>query len=483
MTSYGVLLITSIVFSLASCTVGPDYVRPTAEVPAAYKGPGGWKQAEPKDTLSRGPWWEIFNDPRLNGLEEQISVSNQNVAAAEAQLRQAQALVQATRAGAFPSITAGASASRSRKSGNLGGPLAPGAGSDYQIPVNASWELDVWGRVRRSVEASEAGAAASAADLASVRLSSQAALAQYYLQLKTLRAQKGLLDEAVLQYQTSLDLTQNRYTAGVAARVDVLQAETQLKSTKAQAIDLNVQISQLQNAIAVLIGKPASDFSIDNISSEMTIPPVPAGLPSELLERRPDIASAERRMAAANAQIGVAKAAYYPTISLSGVAGLEASSLAKWLSWPSRFWAVGSSLSESLFDGGLRSARDKQAVAVYDASVAAYRQAVLTGFQEVEDNLSALRVLQEEAVIQDEAVSAAQQTVTVTMNQYRSGTVSYLNVIIAQAAELTSRRTSLDILGRRSTATVALIKALGGGWDPASLSLAGPGGKGETNRK
>ncbi|MGC2062408.1 MAG: efflux transporter outer membrane subunit [Thermodesulfovibrionales bacterium] len=470
-----------IFISLASCTVGPDYVKPSAEVPVAYKESAGWKLAEPKDTQRRGAWWGIFNDPQLNELEELIPVANQNVVAAEAQLRQARALVQATRAGAFPSITAGASATRSRRSGNLGSSLSSGAGSDYQIPVDASWELDLWGRIRRSVEANEAEVQASAADLASVRLSAQAALAQYYFQLRTLRTQKELLDEAVSQYQRSLDLTQNRYAAGVAAKVDVLQAETQLKSTKAQAIDLKVQIAQLQHAISVLIGKPASDFSIDNFRFGMTIPSVPVGLPSELLERRPDIASAERRMAAANAQIGVAKAAYFPTIRLSAAAGLEASSLARWISWPSRFWAVGSTLSETVFDAGLRSAQNKQAVAVFDASVAAYRQTVLVGFQEVEDNLSALRTLQEEATIQDEAVAAARQTLEVTVNQYRSGTVSYLNVIVAQTAELASRRTSLDIFGRRSAATVFLIKALGGGWDPSSSGLTKEGGSGSAN--
>jgi len=466
--------------TLASCTVGPDYVKPVVEVPAAYKEAAGWKLAEPKDTRSRGAWWEIFNDPQLNELEERIPAANQTVAGAAAQLQQAQALVQATRAGAFPSLTAGASATRSRRSGNVGNSgnsLPSGATSDYQIPVNASWELDLWGRIRRAVEATEAEVQASTADLASVRLSAEASLAQFYLQMRNLQAQMKLLDETVSQYQKSLDLTQNRYAAGVAAKVEVLQAEAQLKSTRAQAVDLNVQIAQLQHAIAVLIGRPASDFSIDNARSGITIPSVPAGLPSELLERRPDIASAERRMAAANAQIGVAKAAYFPTIRLSGSAGLEASSLAKWISWPSRFWAVGASLSETVFDAGLRNAQNKQAAAVFDASVAAYRQAVLTGFQEVEDNLAALRILQEESMTQDEAVAAARQALEITMNQYRSGTVSYLNVIIAQATELAGRRTSLEIVGRRSTATVFLVKALGGGWDASALNLAEEAGR------
>ncbi|HEY6008932.1 MAG TPA: efflux transporter outer membrane subunit [Geobacteraceae bacterium] len=457
--------------ALAACTVGPDYVRPTVEVPPVFKEMSSWKVAQPRDHVSRGKWWEIFNDPQLNILEEQVNVSNQNLAVAEAQFRQAQALVQVARAGYFPTVTAGASASRARRPvTTTSGSTVATTTSDYTLPLDVTWEVDIWGRVRRSVEAGRASAEASAADLEAVRLSIQAVLAQNYLQLRTLDADKQQLDTTVAYYRRSLELTQNRYASGVVSRSDVLLAETLLKTTEAQAIDVGVQRAQLEHAIALLLGRPASSFALAFAPLTAVPPDIPAALPSQLLERRPDIAAAERRVAAANAQIGFAEAAYYPTISLSGAVGFEASDLAKWLDWPSRFWSLGASVSETLFEGGLRGAQTEQARAAYDATVATYRQTVLTGFQEVEDNLSTLRILEQEARVQEEAVSAARRTREIVTNQYKAGIVSYLEVIVAQAATLNNERTAIDIAGRRLSASVLLVKALGGGWHAASLT-------------
>ena len=464
---------------LSGCAVGPDYVRPPAEVPASYKEIEGWKVAEPKDHLIRGAWWEIFNDPYLNSLEDQANRSNENIAVAEAQLSQARALVRIAEAGYFPTVTIGASVIRSLNSSAVGGSTrgststvsssgtsgSGGAVSDYVLLGAVSWEPDLWGRIRRTVESSQASAQASAADLEATRLLVQAELAQDYFLLRTLDTQKQLLDTTVKDFQKSLDLTKNRYARGVASKADVLLAETQLKTTEAQAIDIGVLRAQLENAIAVLVGKPASVFSIPVSLATLIPPEIPVGVPSDLLERRPDIASAERRMAAANAQIGVAVAAYYPAVTLSASGGFAGSNLSDWLKWPSRFWAVGASISEVVFEGGLRRAQTAQARAAYDATVASYREIVLTGFQEVEDNLAALRILQDEAQVQEEAVKAAQQTVTVTTNQYKLGTVNYLGVIVAQVAEKNSEITAINILGRRMAAVVLLIKALGGGWN------------------
>ena len=340
--------------------------------------------------------------------------------------------------------------------------------SDFLLPVNLSWEADVWGRIRRTVEASRGSAEASAADLESARLSAQSGLAQAYFQLRTVDTQIQLFEETVKSFQKALDLTQNRYGGGVAGKADVLQAQTQLESTKAQLIDLGVQRSQLEHAIALLIGKPASSFTLVAAPFKPVPPAVPIGLPSELLERRPDIAAAERRVAAANAQIGVAKAAFFPRITLSLLGGYESGDFSTWFNWPSHFWSLGAALAQPLFAGGSIQALSDQARAAYDGTVASYRQTVLTGFQEVEDNLAALRILEQEARVQDAAVKAAQQFLTVTMNQYQAGTVSYLNVIVAQTATLANERAAVDIAGRRMTATVLLIKALGGGWTSAS---------------
>jgi len=458
---------------LAACTVGPDYVRPTADTPAAFKEMEGWKTAQPRDQELRGKWWETFNDALLNNLEEQISVSNQNLAQAAAQFRQARALVQSARAGFMPTVSAGAAVTRSQSSSgfisqnqNLN---ARGPSTGYSLSLDAVWEADLWGRVRRTVESNEAGAQASAADLEALRLSIQAELAQNYFQLRALDAQKQLFDDTITAYQRSLTLTQNQYTAGVVAKVDVIQAQTQLKTTQAQALDIGVQRAQLEHAIALLIGKPASTYSLAVAPLTAAPPALPVGIPSSLLERRPDIAAAERRMAAANAQIGVAQAAYYPSLTLSASGGYQSSSFSNWLTAPSRFWSLGPALAQTLFDGGLRRAQTDQAIAAYDANVAGYRQTVLTGFKEVEDNLVALRILEEEAAIQDEAVRNARQSVALTANQYKAGIVSYLNVVTVQATALANERTAVDVLNRRLAASVLLIKALGGGWNASGL--------------
>ncbi len=455
--------------ALTACAVGPGYVKPRAvtELPASFKELAGWKVTTPQDDRLQEKWWQRYNDPQLNDFEERLTVSSQTIRQAEAQYRQASALVRSARAGYYPGASLGASATRSRRSANAPGSsqsVSSGPVSDFQLPLSLAWEIDLWGRVRRTVEASEATAAASADDLAGVRLSMQAALAADYFQLRVLDTQKGVLDETVANYQKFLELTRNRYQSGVAAKSDLLQAQTQLKNAAAQAIDLGLQRAQLEHAIAVLLGVPASEFSL--ASNPITKPPpaVPMIIPSELLEKRPDIAAAERRMAAANAQIGVAKAAYFPILTLSAAGGRESSSIANWLAWPSRFWSVGPAVSENLFDGGLRRSQSEQAQAAYDATVAAYRQTVLTAFQDVEDNLAALRILEAEARVQDEADLAAVQTTAVIANQYQAGIVGYLNVISAQTTELANRKLSLSILERRLVASVQLIKALGGGW-------------------
>ncbi len=453
--------------AFSACTVGPDYVRPTVETPAAYKETGTWKAAEPGDHIPRGQWWEVFGDPQLNALEEQVNISNLNIRVAEAQFRQAQALVQASRAGYFPLVTGDISATRSHASSGLTNrstTIGGATNTDHNLSFNASWEADVWGRVRRLVESSEASAQASAADLESARLSAQAALAQDYFLLRVADAQKDLLERTVAAYERSLQIVRNQYAAGVVTKADVAQAETQLKTTQAQAIDTGVQRAQLEHAIALLVGKAPADFSIVPAALADTLPAIPPGVPSALLERRPDIAAAERRVATANAQIGVAKAAFFPALTLSAAAGYESASIGQWLTLPNRFWSLGPALAQTIFDGGLRRAQSDQAVAAYDATVATYRQTVLGAFQEVEDNLAALRILEQEAQVQDDAVKSARQSVVLTTNQYRAGTVSFLNVVVVQAAALLNERTALNIQGRRLTASVLLITALGGGW-------------------
>lgn len=474
---------------VAGCTVGPDYVRPSAPVPQAYKEGLAWQPARPSDHVARGNWWVAFGDPELDRLIAQINLTNQTLIASEAQFRQAVALAEQSRAAFFPTVTAGLQETRSRPSGTTGPVIGQAASKRtiYSLPINFSWEADLWGRIRRSVEAGESSAQASAADLENARLSLQAQLAQDYFQLRALDSQRRLLEKTLEGYAKSLELTNNRYRAGVAARVDVAQAETQLKQTHAQMIDLGVQRAQLEHAIATILGTVPSGFSIAPAELYAQPPAVPTGLPAELLERRPDIAAAERRVAAANAQIGVAAAAWFPTATLSAAYGFQSATAAQWFTLPSRFWSIGPALAETIFDGGRRRAVGDQAVAIYDASVANYRQAVLTGFQEVEDNLAALRILEEEGRVQAEATAAAQQVLDVSLNQYKAGIATYLQVITAQATLLTNQRTSADVLARRMTASVLLVKALGGGWaaavpDSAELRRRADSGRAATSR-
>jgi NodT family efflux transporter outer membrane factor (OMF) lipoprotein len=457
---------------LFGCAVGPDYKRPDVTVPVAFKELKGWKQAQPRDQETAAGWWMVFNDPLLNTLEEQVSISNQSLAQAEARYRQALALVQGARANYFPQVSTAAAFTRSRPSGN-NGTLGTDTTNQHQLSLNAGWEVDIWGRVRRQVESSRASAQASAADLQALRLSLQAEVAQNYFLLRTLDAQKRNLDDTVAAYQKALDLTKNRYAAGVTARADVVLATTQFKTSQAQAIDIGVQRSQLEHAIALLIGKAPADFSISPAPVSTILPQIPAVIPSELLERRPDVASAERAIAAANAQIGVAKAAYFPALTLSASMGYQSTALANLFAAPSFFWALGpAALSQALFDGGARKAQTAQAVAAHEATVAAYRQTVLASFQQVEDNLSTLRILGDEAHVQDEAVNSARESVLLTTNQYKAGIVSYLNVIATQSIALANERTALGISGQRLTAAVLLIKALGGGWNASELAAA-----------
>jgi NodT family efflux transporter outer membrane factor (OMF) lipoprotein len=466
----GVAVLSTAVALSSGCMVGPDYVRPKAEAPAAFKENEGWKIAEPQDQVSRGKWWEIYGDPQLDALEEKIDISNQNVFVAEAQFREARALVQAARSAYFPIVNAAGSVTRSSQSATLGNrPVARGAQTDYSLSASVSWEVDLWGRLRRALEESKASAQASAGDLEGIRLSAQAALAQDYFQLRALDTQKQLLDASTVAYEKSLQLTKNRYASGVASRADIVQAESQLLATQAQAIDVGVQRAQLEHAIALLVGQPPSTFFLDVAPLSALPPPTPAGVPSELLERRPDIAAAERRVAAANAQIGVIKASYYPTLTLGASGGFDTTTASKWLTYPSRFWSIGPSISQAVFDAGLRRAQTDQARAAYDATVATYRQTVLTGFGEVEDNLAALRILEQEAEVQDKAVQAATLSVTLTLNQYKAGTVSYLNVVVAQTAALVNQVTAVNIQGRRMSASVLLVRALGGGWQATDL--------------
>jgi NodT family efflux transporter outer membrane factor (OMF) lipoprotein len=465
----------------AGCTVGPNYVRPPVVTPDAYKEADGWKKAEPQDYLPRGLWWEAFGDTQLDALERRVNVSNQNLRVAEAQFSQARAVVREARAAFFPTMTVGLGYTRFRQSetlstSNNGGVIntvtptrATSPTSFFQFPIDVAWEVDLWGRIRRTVESNQASAQASAGDLEAARLSFHAELALDYFQLQTLDAEKELLDASVVAFEKALELTKNRYAEGIASRADVVQAEAQLKQTQAQAVDVGVQRAQLEHAIAVLMGEPPSALTLAATPLTGEPPRIPLGVPSQLLERRPDIAAAERRMQAANAQIGVALAAFYPTVTLSASAGFQSSSVSQWFTWPSRFWSVGPAISETVFDGGLRRAQTDFARAGFQSSVATYRQTVLTAFQSVEDNLAALRILAEENRVQDEAVATAQQSVTLTTNQYKAGTVSYLNVITAQTIYLSDEVTAVQIRGRRMAAAVALIQALGGGWNESEL--------------
>lgn len=465
-------LVAAAVALLAGCMVGPDYVRPAAPAPAAFNEAQRWKVAQPRDDAPRGDWWNAFADPDLDRLLAQVEISNQTVQAAEARVREAQAATQAARAGLFPAINGNAAALRTSRAGNAS--TSGGVSNSYNAALDLSWEIDLWGRIRRGIEASAASAQASAADLAAAKLSMQALLAQDYLLLRVQDAEIALLHGTVAGYERSLTLTRNQYAAGIVARGDVTQAEAQLASTRAQELDAAIQRAQLEHAIAVLAGKPPSELAIAPKPLATVFPQIPVAVPSELLERRPDIAAAERRTASANAQIGVAQAAFYPSLSLGATGGVQSSVIGNLLTLPARYWSIGPALAQAIFDAGLRQAQKAQAIAVYDETVANYRGTVLTGFQEVEDNLAALSILEREAAVQDDAVKAARESAAIANNQYKAGITSYLAVVVLQSAALNSERTALGILARRLTASVGLIKALGGGWSATALAQAVP---------
>ncbi|WP_175723691.1 efflux transporter outer membrane subunit [Burkholderia ambifaria] len=462
---------------LAGCAVGPDYHRPDTSIPAAFKeAPAGWKVAQPADRADRGPWWSVYNDPQLDALIGKLNASNQTIAQSAAAYRQARALVAEARAAYFPTVGLTASGSRARSGRTSTSSGASGFGSSssisnsYSVGLDASWEPDLWGKVSRSVSAQRAGEAAAAADLANARLSQQALLAQTYFQLRTSDALQKLLDDTVKSYGDSLKLTQNQYAQGVAARADVIQAQTQLQSAQAAAIDNGVARAQYEHAIATLIGEPASTFSLPPNPLTAQPPITPVDVPSALLERRPDIAAAERRAASANEQIGVAIAAFFPTLTLSATGGFQSSVWSQLFTLPARFWTVGPQLAATLFDAGLRAAQTDAARATYDQDVAAYRLAVLTAFQDVEDNLASQRILAQEVDVQRQAVDSAEQALAIVTNQYKAGTVAYLNVLSAQTTAFTAQQKLATIAGQRMVSSVGLVKALGGGWDASDMA-------------
>ena len=466
--------------ALGGCMVGPKYSRPAAVVPAAFKEPppdsfkegDGWKAAQPLDQVLRGNWWELFGDPQLNALEEQLTIANQDLKAAEARYQQARAMIRFNRASEFPTISAGPGISSERESGNQPFRLAqfPASGN-FVLPFDVSWEADLWGRIRRTVTAAREEAQATAADRENASLSLHAELAFDYFELRAADAQQRLLDDTVKAYTDALQLTTNRFEGGASPKSDVSQARTQLDTTRVADTDIGVQRAQYEHAIAILVGKPPAEFSLAAEPLNMQVPVIPVGLPSQLLERRPDIASVERRMAEANEQIGIARAAYFPTLSLSASAGFEGSSLMNWLTWPSRLWAVGPTMSQTLFDGGRRRSTSDATLAAYDAAVAGYRETILTAFQQVEDNLAAMRILEQESQQQQQAVADAQQSLELFTNRYTGGVDTHLQVITAQTAALSNERNDVDILRRRMDASVLLIKALGGGWNASTLPV------------
>lgn len=461
---------------LAACEVGPDYARPPAATPAAFKeAPQGWDVAQPSDAMKRGSWWSIYDDPVLDGLERQVNVSNQTVKASEAAFRQASAIIREARSELFPTVGASATITRSQQGigSTANGAQIGGAGqahSRYQFLGSVtSWEIDLWGQLRRLVESDVATAQATAGDLASAQLSAQAQLATAYFELRVDDELTRLLTAAVDAYRRSLQITLNKYNAGTVARSDVAQAQTLVDTTRAQLIAVGVTRAEFEHAIAVLIGKPPAEFSIAPLILKDQVPAVPPGLPSTLLERRPDIAAAERRVAAANAEIGYEVAGYYPDLTLTGSYGYSGDALAQQFSPSSRAWSVGSSLAETLFDAGLRHAQVDAARAAYDETVATYRQTVLTAFQQVEDNLAQLRILAQEADVEASAVESAQLAERLILNEYLAGTVDYTTVVTAQTAALSDEQSALTILQNRLTASVALIQALGGGWDASQI--------------
>jgi len=464
---------------ITACAVGPDYKRPAFDAVPNYKEQENWKPSEPNDAINRGPWWDIYHDEELDQLEAKIDISNQNVKAAVAAYDQAQALVRQAQAGYWPTVAA--SATRLRGAGRSGGgsgvttngitTVTQGSSTvtSNSVGVSANWTLDIWGQIRRTVESDRASAQASAAALAAAELSAQATLATDYFELRAQDQLQKLLDDTVVDEQLSLKITESRYRYGVAAKADVVSAEAQLLSSQAQQINAKIQRATLEHAIAVLVGLQPAEFSLNVEAMRADVPTVPAGVPSTLLERRPDVAEAERKVAAANAQIGVATSAYFPSLTLSGSDQYTNSTLSNLISLPNRAWSFGPTLAETLFDAGSRRAQVAQARAAYEASIANYRQMVLSGFEQVEDQIATLRILEQQAAVEEAAVKAAKEAETLTLNQYKAGTVPYSSVITAQTTRFTAEETALTVLSSRLQASVALIEALGGGWNSSQL--------------
>lgn len=463
-------LIGIIFIFLYGCAVGPNYVRPPVNVPAKFKeAVSGWKIAQPQDDFNHGQWWLIFHDPTLNQLEKRVNISNQNVALAFAQYQQARALVAEAIAAFFPTVSVSPSFTRQKVSTTSSSSTTLVTAlhdtfNTFLLEGNVAWVPDIWGSVRRMVEASQAGADASAAQLGAVELSMQATLAQDYFQLRTLDADQKLLDKTVVAYRKALNLTRRSYAAGVSSLADIAQAETQLKIAEAQATDNHISRAQFEHAIAILIGRPPANFALPVAPLAAVPPAIPLQLPSALLERNPSVAQAERQVAQANAQIGVAIAAFFPVVDLTATGGYESNTLSKWFTAPSLFWSIGAQLTQVIFDGGLRCAQVTAATANYHATVANYREIILTTFQSVEDNLAGLRILAQEVAQQKQAVAAAQKALYLTLQDFAAGTAAYTAVIVAQNNLYATEKTAIDISGRRMTDAVGLIENLGGGW-------------------
>jgi NodT family efflux transporter outer membrane factor (OMF) lipoprotein len=450
--------LTGALLMLSGCTVGPDYIKPAAIVPAQYKEAKGWKLGTPRDDFAKGDWWKLFHDPLLDGLEAQVSVSNQTLKADEANYREAQALIAEARAQLFPTLSFDPSYSRSSVTG-----------TSISAQASASWTIDLWGKIRRTIESQVAGAQASAADLANATLSMQSALATAYFELRETDSLHDLLDDTVAQYKRSLDITQNQYSAGTSARSDVITAQAQLLAAEAQEINTGVARGQDEHAIAILMGRPPAGLSIPHAKLADSVPGIPLRVPSTLLERRPDIAAAERTMQENNALIGVQIAGYYPDVTLSGLAGVVGNPFRGGFGATNPMWSYALSVTQTLFNGGLTAAQVEAARDTYQSSVATYRQTVLTAFQQVEDQLVAIRVLAKEAGVQVEAVKAAEQAVQIAINEYRAGTQNFTTVVTAEATALADEEALLTTREQRVLAAVALIVALGGGWDEAKL--------------
>lgn len=467
--------------SLSACAVGPDYHRPPVDTGVAFKEAEGWTLANPSDAAERGDWWTVFNDPVLNDLEKQVEVSNQNLKAAEAAYSQAKALVEENQASLFPQVTATGSATRSSSaSSSVGGRTTSGGQTgastttynQFSASASASWDIDVWGRIRREVESAKDNAKASEADIANAKLSAQITLANDYVQLREQDEDKRLLDTTIAGYAKTLEITQNKYKAGVSAESDLLTAQTTLQNAQAQAVDVLRTRAALEHAIAVLVGKPPSELTIAPLQAfTLSTPDIPVGVPSTLIERRPDVAAAERTMASANAQIGVNIAGYFPSLSLSGNDGYSASALSQLFNAASNSWSIGGSLTQTVFDAGATQGRVRAARATYNQDVATYRQTVLTALQQVEDAIAALRVLQTEEQLRYQASREADQAETITTNQYQAGTVDYTTLVVAQATALSARTTAVQTTLSRLQSSISLISALGGGWKPTKSKM------------